>query len=880
MSDSRFLGIKSGISHSNICFINIEKKESVVLIEERISRVKYKGGFPSLSLKKLFDFDRTVISIPESNVATNSCTKHPETFETSIPKIAAILPQTTCSQNDRMNFPSHHHCHLLSAIVQTNLTEGYILVCDGVGSRYDDFTDGKDFGSKGENEYLSLYYFEGEKFELIHRMSSIHMVKIKDDLEYPVNDGVGSLYMNAATALFGSWQSSGKVMGLAAYGHHDVELQTMNDEKLRDYLFHFPVDISVYRSHRYSEFQKRANIAFEVQSRFEKKMSEVITKYVPKGSNLILTGGTALNCVFNGKLKDYNLQIPPNPCDFGIGIGAASYIALKNHGLEDVRACFKASPFLGSSLPQIEPRLKSKGWTQNSSDGKEKRVIEALLEGEVIVMANNKAEVGARALGHRSLIAAPHLGFLKDKLNRDLKKREWFRPFGVCVLEDKVTNYFHCEESFVSPYMDKAVKIKEEFSSILKDIVHRDGSVRIQTVKYDSSPLSRLLQEFEKETSFPILINTSLNIMGEPICEDLADVEDFLATQKVEFAILGEELYVADKSKEFHIMNLGYEFELFSKESTEKFKAKTHLEYLYFFYCHSRAEFLKPHLNYPQDYLQRLKSLGVIPRISSDANDPGRNWYGKLNDLDKEKKLNSKIWMHDFLNDLNLLDPKSKVIKNIDELKQLQIESTANDILLKSPFFMSGIGIHKLGELQEVLLPVIAEPFYKRAIDFSSYTDSQTKETQFYVNLTDENGGYLGGRVFEKQRDFYEHYKSKYPLNLLFESHEKIVRNLFEEGAVESFSIDSYFTTEGKFISCCDINYRRNMGELLYHLRRFLPKDGVGEFIISDDLKSDYQYSLKHRTGILELSPKGAKSPSVFICAKNMNQLKVLKEML
>ena len=874
-SNLKYLGIKTGISHSNACLIDVSNKKSFVRIEERLTRIKYKGGFPSLSLKSLFDLDKTIINLPGKNIATNSCTSHPRYFEKKIPSLGNLLPQVSCLGNEEMLYPSHHYCHMLSGLATSGWEEGYVLVCDGVGSRFEDLSDSKKFGKCGENETLSLYRFQGEKIELIYRECSTHKVILKHDKEYPLNNGIGSLYMNAANAIFGQWQASGKVMGLSAYGKTSSEFGHMNNLELNHYLMgdQFANHTSLNRVTS-KEFNRYANIAFEVQKRFEEYLFNILKTWVPRGSNLVFVGGSALNCTLNGKIRDYALYTPSNPCDFGIGMGAAIYSAMKNHSIDEIRSCFSDYPFLGGSSHKSKLQQSSLGTAQKLDI---KNLIEKLCEGEILALVEGRSEIGARALGHRSLLAAPHLGYIKDKLNLKIKKREDFRPYGVCILEDRVQDYFECSKNYQAPYMDRALKIKPSHKHILKDIVHRDGTTRIQTLKRDDSIISRLLQVMEQESGFPIMINTSLNKMGDPICETSADAKELLESDCLNYAIIDGKLHIKDPEKVFHRMNLDYELELFSDEINQKISESFGLEYLYFFYPHKANEFLVTKLKYSEEYRNRISDLGI--NIKTAQNKESTNWFGDLENLHEEKEFNSKIWMLKFLKEIGLERVDSYIANGIDEYHLIKQKISAS-VFTKSPYLMSGTSC-QIDEIpRDGDFPLIVEAFHNRAIDFSSFVHVSSGKQYFYENLVDENGGYLGGRMYENQNDFFQYFSEIYPMEELESAHYKLALELKRRGAKRNYSIDSYFTKTGEFIPCCDINYRHSMGEFLYHCRRFLPKGGIGEFIISNEIEGNFSYSKVNKQGIINLAPKDSKTKSILICAGTREQLNRIKKLL
>ncbi len=221
--------------------------------------------------------------------------------------------------------------------------------------------------------------------------------------------------------------------------------------------------------------------------------------------NLVYSGGVALNCVFNQKLGQAgyfdNIWILPEPGDAGNSIGAA--LAVKQDWVE------WTGPYLGHDIGR---RLD----VDNA--------LKALLGGKVIGVAHGRSEFGPRALGNRSLIVDPRGLNVKAKVNK-IKKRELFRPFAPVVLEEHANDYF--ELAYPStPYMQFVAKCKKP--DLMPAICHVDGTSRVQTLTQDQNPdFHRLLDLFFKATGCPILLNTSLNIKGEPLVNTWADAQRF-----------------------------------------------------------------------------------------------------------------------------------------------------------------------------------------------------------------------------------------------------------------------------------------------------------------------------------------------------------------
>jgi len=220
-------------------------------------------------------------------------------------------------------------------------------------------------------------------------------------------------------------------------------------------------------------------------------------------------GGCALNCKANSMItSNYGFKevwIMPNPGDAGSSIGVA-----QKYNKQDWNLNWK-TPYLGYDIGGAYPVDKS---------------LKALLNGDIIGIANGRAEFGPRALGNRTLTADPRGALIKDKMN-EIKHRQKFRPFAPMILEEDVHEYFHMPKNVTqSPYMQFVAECK--FPKDFPAIVHVDNTSRVQTVNQLQHPdLYQLLSRFKEETGCPMLVNTSLNIKGKPIVNDEFDVMDF-----------------------------------------------------------------------------------------------------------------------------------------------------------------------------------------------------------------------------------------------------------------------------------------------------------------------------------------------------------------
>jgi carbamoyltransferase len=215
-------------------------------------------------------------------------------------------------------------------------------------------------------------------------------------------------------------------------------------------------------------------------------------------------GGVALNCVANAMLESYckDLWIMPNPGDCGSSLGAAA--------LQWGKKLRWQGPYLGHNIPGEYPV---------------DAIIGGLMSNKIVGVASGRAEFGPRALGTRSLLADPRGEDIKDKVN-SIKKRQKFRPFAPMILEEHFTDEFVVYKKTKEPYMQSVYKCKHP--DLYPAIVHEDGTSRVQTVgKNDHPGVRALLEKWHFLTGCPILLNTSLNIKGEPMVNNREDADRF-----------------------------------------------------------------------------------------------------------------------------------------------------------------------------------------------------------------------------------------------------------------------------------------------------------------------------------------------------------------
>jgi carbamoyltransferase len=248
------------------------------------------------------------------------------------------------------------------------------------------------------------------------------------------------------------------------------------------------------------------DIAASAQLLCETLIEKVMYKafQLGKSKNLVYGGGVALNCLANRLLGKYfkDIWIMPNPGDAGNSLGAAALGYGKKINWKDA--------FLGTHIKGPYPV---------------KEVIKQLTKKKMVGVASGRAEFGPRALGNRSLLADPRGTEIKDKVN-EIKRRQKFRPFAPIILEEHVDQYFIMPRGWSdSRYMQVIATCRHP--DLFPAIVHHDGTSRVQTVPKDGSGIRQLLEAWYEKTGCPMLLNTSLNIRGEPMVNYRSDADRF-----------------------------------------------------------------------------------------------------------------------------------------------------------------------------------------------------------------------------------------------------------------------------------------------------------------------------------------------------------------
>tara|TARA_Y100000310_G_scaffold108611_1_gene106976 strand:+ start:13099 stop:14808 length:1710 start_codon:yes stop_codon:yes gene_type:complete len=541
--------------------------------EERFSRNKFDDGFPKMAIEWCLNeggikpnqidsvafYDKPVLKL--ERLLDNYIAVAPRglpSFLNTIPKwlhkrlwIKNEIKKTLKGFNGEIIFPEHHMSHAAHTFYTSPFEESAILTIDGVGE-----WSTTTFGYAIDNT-----------------------INLTNDIRWPHSLG---LFYSAFTYFLGFKINEGeyKLMGLSSYGtpkYYDLILDNLIDVKddgsihLDMRYFAFTHD-KVMTNDRFAELfgispkkkdEKMLQVHFDIGASAQKVLEDVILKMAnhvhekTQMKNLCLGGGVALNGVANYRLLKEgpfdNIHIPPSPGDGGSAVGCAQYLYHIYHNNkriieQDSAKRIYENVYVGPSFSdeEIIQFLDSKNISYEKFDRESllKKVSHLIADGNIVGWYQGRMEWGPRALGNRSILADPRHGDMKDILNEKIKHRESFRPFAPSILEEYTFEYFDIDTP--SPYMLMVAPVKKPKN--IPAVTHVDGTGRLQTVSKVSNPLFYdLINEFYKITGIPVIINTSMNVMGEPIVNTPEEACQMIVKTDMDYLVMNNFL-IGDNS--------------------------------------------------------------------------------------------------------------------------------------------------------------------------------------------------------------------------------------------------------------------------------------------------------------------------------------------
>jgi len=550
--------------HDSAASLLKDGKVLAAVEEERFSRKKFDDGFPSMAI----DWCLKEAEISPKNIDTVAFYDKPILkFERLLDNYIAVAPRGLYSFLDvipkwlhkrvwikdeisrhlkgfsgAIIFPEHHMSHAAHTFFTSPFDNAAILTVDGVG----EWTT-TSFGTANDTT-----------------------IKLTNDIRWPHSVG---LFYSAFTYFLGFKVNEGeyKLMGLSAYGkpkYYDLIMRNLVDVKndgsvhLNMKYFSFTYD-KVMTNQKFSDLfgipprkedTRAEQIHYDIAASAQLVLEEILLKMVnhvykkTSMKNLCFGGGVALNGVANYRiLKEgpfENIHIPPSPGDGGSAIGCAQYSFYchdKNkRKIEDNVERIKNNIFMGPSYSNDEIKLfldRNKiQYEFLETNSLLQTTAQLIAESNVVGWYQGKMEWGPRALGNRSILADPRNAKMKDILNEKIKHRESFRPFAPCILEEHLSEYF--DINIPSPYMLMVAPVKKPKK--IPAVTHVDGTSRLQTVsKNINSLFYNLITEFYKISDVPVLINTSMNVRGEPIVNTPEQAYNMIIKTDMDYIVLG-----------------------------------------------------------------------------------------------------------------------------------------------------------------------------------------------------------------------------------------------------------------------------------------------------------------------------------------------------
>lgn len=532
--------------------------------EERLNRVKHYEGIPWLAINECLEIanmpfrDIDIIAVgwnPFLGWKTRivetikSMFRMPEAFKSKVSKgnryisgcreilrlkksLAWVFEGNEVCQ--KVIFINHHLAHAASAFFVSPYDTANIIVADGVG------------------EFATISFFTGEE----NNIRKIGHIKLPNSL--------GHLYASITSFLgFRMTHDEGKVMALSSFGedtygelfsrllrvnkaHKTIEINSrlLDYHAARNGFFSqewIKLTGMIPRKKEEPLSKQHKDLAHSLQACIEDTMFSLLRMYFPRNQKaLCAAGGLFLNSVMNGKIiRNYNNKffIQPAAGDNGVSLGAALYINSakdRNYQRQPLINVFLGREFKDRD---IRKALEIHSITPLISNNIFSETSDLIVQGKVVGWFRGRMEFGPRTLGNRSILACPTNERIKDIVNLKVKHRENFRPFAGSVILEEAHKYFDYLQE--SPFMLKVFYFKNKYRGIFPAISHIDSSCRIQTVtKQQNADLYRLLEEIKNRTGYGMVLNTSMNVSGEPIVNTPNEAIDLIKKTDLDIMIL------------------------------------------------------------------------------------------------------------------------------------------------------------------------------------------------------------------------------------------------------------------------------------------------------------------------------------------------------
>jgi len=535
------------VGHHKGAALIIDGELKVAITEERLTRVKgdgaYKTDLPIYSID--YCLSNQGLRYEDVDLFVYNTVDNDKVMEQFITKIGL--------DEEKLIFIPHHLAHAYSTFYSSDFDDAAVVVADAMGNVV---TPGSPMErwliEKGEEVHdTTKEPFDWAEGATIFHFSKNGVKEVwKKWVGFPFIFGegneysIGTMYGEGSLQLVydeksNSWQA-GKLMGLASHADKGFVDSTPEFTLYTEDNFTIPLrrireDVT-YKS----DFSSKANVAGLYQREQENTSLHLckIAKNITKSKNICVAGGSFLNCNTNEKIikskKFKGTYFVPPADDSGIPLGCAwyGYIEVMKGTKKDKKLL---SPYTGvvysnqdvlNAIEYIDSLTPFRDKIDVFVIDDETELIGVtanyLNDNKVIGWYQGGSEIGPRALGNRSILSTPKNSWMKEYINNDIKRREWYRPFAPSVLYEKQSEIF--DLNTYSPYMLVTTTVKKKWKDLIPAVVHIDGTSRYQSVTEENNPrYYKLIKQFQNVSGIPLVLNTSFNGKDEPIVETPLD---------------------------------------------------------------------------------------------------------------------------------------------------------------------------------------------------------------------------------------------------------------------------------------------------------------------------------------------------------------------
>jgi len=577
--------------NSGLCLL---KDGEIVLSieEERLSRNKYDGG-PYACMTRILDFtdklDYLVIAHTQPLSEAGHCDFSGDPIYVALARKLGLIDRHANPHEHPQVIDlssTHHKLHAACAFYRSGFDRAAAVVVDGAGTFIPMNINGENemtwelesmFNCEYPSEFKTVYKHQGGRGP----WGSIRFEDFSSEREGEegthemiLDESAGITKAYEAVTQYCGWApiEAGKTMGLFPYGKPNDDIPDVYTDhngtaawktSNRDLIVPTYPNGAVVNQGRFKFLQtdydydgdktlleNRRDMAYAIQVESQQMVLDLIRKVVDMTgqTNVVLTGGYALNCVANywylDQLKDegINLFVEPVSNDAGTAIGAA---LLQYHRVtkdaqvrEPLKTLYTGFEYMYTTDEIVDTADKYESTRVFEATNKD--VIDLITNKNIVAVFQGRSEAGPRALGNRSILYDPRDPDGKDFVNK-VKRREYFRPFAGSILKEHVHEWFDLRGMDETPFMMYAVKCQKGIEEKIPAIIHVDGTCRIQTVTEEQNKnYHDLIKEFYEATGCPIVFNTSFNLGGEPLVETLDDACRTLANSDIEYLYLPE----------------------------------------------------------------------------------------------------------------------------------------------------------------------------------------------------------------------------------------------------------------------------------------------------------------------------------------------------